>query len=183
MNGHYIDEARVRVRVDDLLGRMTLEEKAGQLIQFFYLGPVPEGLDISTLPPTAQEHVAQIARVEEAVRSGQAGSILFVTDPATANRMQRLAVEESRLGIPLLLGFDVVHGLRTIMPVPIGLAATWDPDTVQAAQASLPASPEPSASIGRSHPWSTSPGTPDGDASSRVPVRTRSSAQPSPPPR
>ena len=65
--------------------------------------------------------------VESALREGAAGSLLFVTDPAEINRLQRLAVEGNRLGIPVLFGFDVIHGLRTILPVPIAMAASWDP--------------------------------------------------------
>src|SRR5690348_925448 len=73
--------------------------------------------------------------VESALAEGGAGSLLFVTDPAEINRLQRLAVEGSRLGIPLLFGFDVIHGLRTIFPVPLGLAASWDPALAEQAQA------------------------------------------------
>jgi beta-glucosidase len=60
---------------------------------------------------------------------------LFLTDPAEINRLQRLAVEGNRLGIPLLIGFDVIHGLRTILPVPIAMAASWDPQTIERGQA------------------------------------------------
>ena len=66
---------------------------------------------------------------------GEAGSLLFVTDPAETNRLQRLAVEGNRLGIPVLFGFDVIHGLRTILPVPIAMAASWDPETIERGQA------------------------------------------------
>jgi beta-glucosidase len=62
------------------------------------------------------------------------GSLLFVTDPVQINRLQRLAVEGNRLGIPALFGFDVVHGLRTVFPVPIAMAASWDPVTIEAGQ-------------------------------------------------
>ena len=72
--------------------------------------------------------------VESALREGGAGSLLFVTDPAEINRLQRLAVEGNRLGIPLLFGFDVIHGLRTILPVPIAMAASWDPETIERGQ-------------------------------------------------
>ena len=72
--------------------------------------------------------------VESALREGGAGSLLFVTDPAEINRLQRLAVEGHRLGIPLLFGLDVIHGLRTILPVPIALAASWDPETIERGQ-------------------------------------------------
>lgn len=102
-------------RAEELLARMTPAEKAGQLTQLF------------SFPQTA-------AQVEAAVRSGEAGALLFVTDPAEINRLQRLAVEHSRLGIPLLFGYDVIHGFRTMFPVPIALAATWDPDLIERVQ-------------------------------------------------
>ncbi|WP_376795633.1 glycoside hydrolase family 3 N-terminal domain-containing protein [Thermogemmatispora sp.] len=106
-------------RLEALLASMTLEEKAGQLIQYFYF----------------PDFALQTTFVEEEIRAGRVGSLLFVADPALTNRLQRLAVEESRLGIPLLFGFDVIHGLRTIFPVPLGLAASWDPQLVERVQA------------------------------------------------
>jgi beta-glucosidase len=106
-------------RAEALLAAMTLEEKAGQLSQYFYL---------AGLPP-------QNEFVEGEIRAGRAGSLLFVDDPRETNRLQRIAVEESRLGIPLLFGYDVIHGLRTIFPVPLGLAASWDPQLVEQVQA------------------------------------------------
>lgn len=124
-------------RVADLLSRLTVEEKAGQLTQFFYMGtgePVPDDFDIESLPPEHRAFVQQPRMVEAAVAGGGAGSLLFVKDPALANRLQRLAVEESRVGIPLLFGYDVIHGLRTIFPVPIAMAASWDPQLVESAQ-------------------------------------------------
>ena len=102
-----------------LLATMTLEEKAGQLSQYFYFGG----------------WAAQNELVESQVRAGQAGSLLFVADSRETNRLQRIAVEESRLGIPLLFGFDVIHGLRTIAPVPLGMAASWDPQLYEQVQA------------------------------------------------
>src|SRR3954452_22276127 len=72
--------------------------------------------------------------VEEALGRGEVGSLLFVTDPAEVNRLQRLAIEGNRHGIPALFGFDVVHGLRTIMPVPIAMAASWDPVAIEQGQ-------------------------------------------------
>jgi len=73
-------------------------------------------------------------RRDPALREGVAGSLLFVTDPVEINRLQRLAVDGNRLGIPVLFGFDVIHGLRTILPVPIAMAASWDPQTVERGQ-------------------------------------------------
>src|SRR5262245_51309938 len=110
---------QVEAKASNLLARMTLEEKVGQLSQYFYLAELP----------------AQAAFVEGEIRAGRAGSLLFVADPRETNRLQRLAVEQSRLGIPLLFGFDVIHGLRTIFPVPLGLAASWDPQLAERVQA------------------------------------------------
>lgn len=134
----YRDPAQpVQDRVKDLLSRLTLEEKAGQLTQYFYLGApeLPEGLDIESLPPEHRAFLEQPKVVEAALAEGRVGSALFVTDPETIDRLQRIAVHKTRLGIPLLFGFDVVHGLRTIFPAPIGLAASWDPALIEEAQA------------------------------------------------
>ena len=102
-------DAKVKARVDALLAQMTLEEKVGQLTQAggiaFGGGPGPE----------------------EALRRGGAGSVLWVNDTKRFNALQKLAVEESRLKIPVLFGLDVIHGYRTIFPIPLGMAASWDP--------------------------------------------------------
>ncbi len=120
----------IQSQVDELLTQMTPAEKAGQLTQYFYFR-LPAGADPPALGFDADE---QPKMVESALREGRAGSLLFVTDPAEINRLQRLAIEGNRLGIPLLFGFDVVHGLRTILPVPIAMAATWDPETIERGQ-------------------------------------------------
>lgn len=73
--------------------------------------------------------------VEDAVADGRAGAVLFSSDPAANNRLQKMAIEGSRLKIPLLFGYDVIHGLRTIFPVPLGMAASWDPQVAEKAQA------------------------------------------------
>lgn len=99
--------------VEQLLARMTLSEKVGQMSQVS--GP-------------ASEH-------EDLVRQGQVGSLLNVVGVEASNHYQRLAREESRLGIPLLLGRDVIHGFRTIFPIPLGQAAAWHPELVEAAAA------------------------------------------------
>jgi beta-glucosidase len=108
------DDAAVRQRANSLLKEMTVEEKLGQMNQLFAFGP-PGSFD-------------------DAVSKGQLGSLLFVTDPAQINHYQHLAVEKSRLHIPLIFGFDVIHGFRTIFPVPIAMAASWDPAAVTKAQ-------------------------------------------------
>ena len=120
----------IDARVEELLSRMTPAEKAGQLTQYFYF----------RLPPGAPGPVLDIdpdeqpRMVESQLAQGVVGSLLFVTDPAEINRLQRLAVEGNRLGIPALFGFDVIHGLRTVFPVPIAMAASWDPETIEAGQ-------------------------------------------------
>ncbi|MBA4808904.1 beta-glucosidase BglX [Brevundimonas sp.] len=105
-------------RVRDLLGRMTLEEKIGQLNQ------VPGGRQRAL---NSRLDAAALERV----RRGEIGSFLHVAGAAQIRDLQRLAVEESRLGVPLLFGMDVVHGYKTLFPVPLALAASWDPELVQ----------------------------------------------------
>ena len=101
----------VEKRVDELLSQMTLSEKIGQMNQ------VSAGGDVSNYA--------------DAVRKGQIGSVLNEVDPVKINELQRIAVEESRLGIPLLVARDVIHGFHTIFPIPLGLAATFDPELVE----------------------------------------------------
>ena len=110
---------------------MTPAEKAGQLTQYFYFaGEVDvSGGDLAG----ASEN--STGGVEGALSRGEVGSLLFVTDPAETNRLQRLTLDGNRLGIPALFGFDVIHGLRTILPVPIAMAASWDPETIEHGQA------------------------------------------------
>ena len=118
--------------IDDLIAQMTLTEKAGQLTQYFYFRlPEQEGVE----PALNVDRDRQPLEVESALGRGGVGSLLFVTDPAEINRLQRLAIDGNRLGIPALFGFDVIHGLRTILPVPIALAASWDPATIERGQA------------------------------------------------
>ena len=104
-------------RVDALLSQMTLDEKIGQLHQLFYL--------TQFMKPEA---------LEPDIRAGKIGSLLFLTDPALINHFQKIAVENSRLKIPLLFGFDVIHGFHTIFPVPLAMASSWDPALVEQAQ-------------------------------------------------
>ncbi|ROQ00954.1 beta-glucosidase [Rathayibacter sp. PhB93] len=123
-------------RIDDLLGRMTVEEKAGQLTQYFYFGApeMPADFDIDALPPEHRAFLEQPKAVDRVLEKGAVGSILFVTDVRLTTRLQKVAVEETRLGIPLLFGFDVIHGFRTVFPVPIALAASWNPAIIERAQ-------------------------------------------------
>jgi beta-glucosidase len=131
-SGRVLSDDEVAERVDALMAEMTIAEKAGQLTQYFYFNLPPSEEIEATLHA---DFSRQPAMVEAALSEGKVGSLLFVTDPAEVNRLQRLAVEGNRQGIPALFGFDVIHGLRTIMPVPIGMAASWDPAVIQQGQA------------------------------------------------
>lgn len=121
----------VQERIDALIADMTIEEKAGQLTQYFYFGfmrDVPPEEGIPGMPN-------QPLMVEGALAQGGAGSLLFVADAADANRLQELVIEGNRHNIPAIFGYDVIHGFRTILPVPIAMAASWDPDVVARGQA------------------------------------------------
>jgi len=116
--------ATIEERVEALLGQMSVEEKAGQLTQYFYFGflqdmPASEQGELGEMPLSGQPQA-----VEAALARGEAGSLLFAREPAEINRLQRLALEGNRHGIPVIFGFDVIHGFRTILPVPIALAAS-----------------------------------------------------------
>ena len=104
-------------RVEALLKQMSLAEKVGQLNQYSFGMP--------TGPSTGR------SAVEDAIRKGEVGSFLNVTDPAVSNRLQHLAMDESRLKIPLIFGLDVIHGYRTTFPVPLALSSTWDTNLVE----------------------------------------------------
>ncbi len=102
-------------RVEALLAQMNLEEKIGQMSQ-----------STSMSTPISD-------RIKAEIRSGRWGSFLNAGSPADRAEAQRIAMKESRLGIPLLFGRDVIHGYKTIFPIPLGQAATWDPELVERA--------------------------------------------------
>ena len=114
--GESIDE-----KVEALLAQMTLEEKAGQLNQYNgfwdFTGPAPTEGD-------AQRKIQQLEQ-------GLVGSMLNVIGVDAVTAVQKLAVEKSRLGIPLIFGFDVIHGHRTIFPVPLAESASWDLEAIE----------------------------------------------------
>ena len=105
-------------KVDALLDKMTLEEKVGQLVQF--------SIGTPTGPGTGRQSY------DDMIAAGQVGALLNVVDAKQANKFQHIAVEKSRLHIPLMFGFDSIHGYRTIFPVPLGLASSFDPALVEA---------------------------------------------------
>ncbi len=118
------DPAPYAERIERLLGQMTVAEKVGQL----NMDHISEGATDCNLGDRASMDAE-----ERKVRGGQVGSLLMRGRKA-ANHFQRIAVEESRLGIPLLFGFDVIHGHKTVFPIPLGSASTWDPKMLREAE-------------------------------------------------
>ncbi|MFO8001457.1 MAG: beta-glucosidase BglX [Marinilabilia sp.] len=103
----------VDAKVESLLNQMTLDEKIGQMVQ---VDPGVYGSE---------------GDLKEAVREGQIGSLLNLVGAEEVNEIQRIAIEESPSGIPLIIGRDVIHGYRTIFPIPLGMAASWNEDLVR----------------------------------------------------
>ena len=114
--GATTQQNEIERRINALLARMTLEEKIGQLQQ----------LDGHADGKYRPEHL-------DLARKGLLGSTLNVRGAKVTNELQKVAVDESRLKIPLIFGFDVIHGYRTIFPVPLGEAASWDPAAIERA--------------------------------------------------
>jgi beta-glucosidase len=113
-----LDDPAIEQRINTLLGQMTLEEKVGQLVHF---------ADSSTGPGSPHSDY------REQTALGRVGSFENITGAAETNALQKLAVEKSRLHIPLLFALDVIHGYHTIFPVPLAMASTWDPLLVEQA--------------------------------------------------
>ncbi len=134
----HLSDPAIEKKVDALLKQMTLEEKVGQLVQYSVGTP--------TGPGTGR------GGYEEMIAGGQVGSLFNLEDAKSANHFQHIAVEKSRLHIPLLYGLDVIHGFRTEFPVPLGLASTWDLQVIE--RAARVAAQEASASGVR---WTFSP--------------------------
>jgi beta-glucosidase len=98
----------IEKKIDSLISQMTTQEKLGQMNQ---------------ISPDSDIH-----QMKESIKAGQVGSILNVVNPREINQLQKIAVEESRLGIPILMSRDVIHGFKTIFPIPLGQAATFNPE-------------------------------------------------------
>jgi beta-glucosidase len=118
-NANPLDAPGLEEKVDALLQKMTLEEKVGQLVQY--------SAGQATGPTSGRTDDRDM------IRKGQVGSLFNVTGARETNALQRIAVENSRLKIPLIFGLDVIHGFRTTFPIPLGLAATWEPEIVEKA--------------------------------------------------
>lgn len=108
----YAQQGNYEKEINVLLSKMTLEEKIGQMNQLSYF-------------ETSDQLLTQI-------KKGEIGSLLNIIDPVEVNKVQKTALENSRLGIPLIIGRDVIHGLKTVFPIPLGQAASFDPKLVEA---------------------------------------------------
>ena len=104
--------AVIEKKIDVLLKKMTLQEKIGQMNQL-----------------SADDMETNF----KVIQQGMAGSVLSITNPEIANKAQKIAVEQTRLGIPLIFGRDVIHGFKTIFPIPLGQSASFNPDLVEKA--------------------------------------------------
>lgn len=112
-------DAKMNSFIDDLMSKMTLEEKIGQL-------NLPSSGDITT-------GQAKSSNIAEKIKAGQVGGLFNIKGVEKIKEVQRIAVEESRLKIPLIFAMDVIHGYETVFPIPLGLAATWDRAAVEEA--------------------------------------------------
>ena len=111
-------KAPIEKRVDDLLSRMTLEEKILQLNQY----TMGRNNNVNNIGEEVKKVPAEI------------GSLIYYdTNPALRNNVQKKAMEESRLGIPIIFGYDAIHGFRTVYPIPLGQACSWNPELVEKA--------------------------------------------------
>ncbi len=111
---HDAAEANVNARVNALLAKMTVSEKIGQLNQLDY-----------------------VHATDDAIRRGEVGAFLNLTDPVEINRVQQLAMDQTRMHIPLLLGYDVINGYRTLFPISLAQAASWDPSLVESISSTI----------------------------------------------
>ena len=116
-----VNKSEKEIFINDLLSQMTLDEKIGQMNQYngFWdaTGPMPEG-----------EY--QKSRYRD-LKNGLVGSMLNVTGVDKVRALQKIAVEQTRLGIPLIFAFDVIHGYQTISPIPLAESSSWDLEAIE----------------------------------------------------
>jgi beta-glucosidase len=123
----------IDTRVDSVLSLMTVEEKAGQLTLYTS--------DWDVTGPSIR------AGYKEDIKAGKVGAVFNAYGAKYTRELQEIAVKETRLGIPLLFGYDVIHGHKTMFPIPLGEAASWDLEAIEKLL--------PMDCIGRTHLWST----------------------------
>ena len=114
---HAQDNAKMKAYIDALMNKMTVDEKIGQL-------NLPGSGDIVT-------GQASNSDIGKKIREGKVGGLFNIKTVAKIRAVQKVAVEESRLKIPLLFGMDVIHGYQTVFPIPLGLSCTWDMAAVE----------------------------------------------------
>jgi len=120
----------IEQKVNDLLGRMTFEEKIGQLVQYSATEARPDKNAATTAALNVNPPGPGDVDSYELAKKGELGSMLNTVGQALTNHFEHAAVDNTRLHIPLLFGADVIHGFRTIFPVPLGTASSWDPEMV-----------------------------------------------------
>ena len=156
------NDAKMDKFIDDLMGKMTVQEKIGQL----------------NLPVTGEIVTGQAksSDVASQIKAGKVGGLFNLKGVDRIRDVQRVAVEEGRLHIPLLFGMDVVHGYETVYPIPLALSCSWDMPAIQhsARVAAIEASAE--VSVGHSLRWSISVRMLVGDVLQKAPVKTPISA-------
>ncbi|MFN0175595.1 MAG: glycoside hydrolase family 3 N-terminal domain-containing protein, partial [Saprospiraceae bacterium] len=113
--------AVIEAKIDSLLQLMTLEEKIGQMVQ--YTG-------YAELTGPGKKEGSNLEKHNQ-IKQGRVGSMLNLVNVASTREAQELAVKNSRLGIPMIFGYDVIHGFKTMFPIPLGEAASWDLDAMQ----------------------------------------------------
>src|SRR5215207_4814917 len=109
--------AKMNAFVNNLMSRMTLEEKLGQL-------NLPGAGDITTGQASSSD-------IAQKIKEGKVGGLFNIKGVEKIKAVQKVAVEESRLKIPLLFGMDVIHGYQTVFPIPLGLSSSWDMDLIR----------------------------------------------------
>jgi beta-glucosidase len=113
--GQTVQATDIELQIDQLIEQMTLEEKVGQMTQAYFVG--------------GPERFRQ--QVQRGEISSFLGSVVSIMTPEERDELQKIAVEQSRLGIPLIFGFDVIHGYRTIFPIPVAMSCAWDPELIE----------------------------------------------------
>ncbi len=117
LSAQAVDQARMNLFIDDLMGRMTLQEKIGQL-------NLPVTGDIITGSTVSGDVVSKI-------KAGQVGGLFNMKGVQSIRALQEVAVKQSRLGIPLIFGMDVIHGYETVFPIPLAMSMSWDMDAIR----------------------------------------------------
>ena len=113
--GRTVQATDIELQIDQLMEQMTLKEKVGQMTQAYFVG--------------GSERFKR--QVQQGEISSFLGSLISIVTPEERDELQKIAVEQSRLGIPLIFGFDVIHGYRTIFPIPVAMSCAWDPELIK----------------------------------------------------